>query len=314
MSRKYTHEEYVDAVKAKHPHMEVRSKYDGKRKPILLHCNIHNYDFEIKADSALNSVHGCKLCAIDYVSGCKRKSQEEFLEEVKDVLNPNVIIIGEYVNTSTKIKCQCKDCGNIWDVVPYSLLKGYGCKKCAMRYVQNYRIKSHEQFLREFNERNPQHKTIEILSEYIKDEEPVLCRCKVCNHTWSTRAHNLISKQSASGCPICNTSKGELKIMSYLEENNIPFEWQKSYDDLIGTGGGSLSYDFYIPTNNTLIEYQGEFHDGTAPYQTKAQLEYQKEHDRRKREYAKNNNITLLEIWYKDFDNIEQILEENFAA
>ena len=102
--------------------------------------------------------------------------------------------------------------------------------------------------------------------------------------------------------------------MSYLEENDIPFEWQKSYDDLIGTGGGFLSYDFYIPNSNTLIEYQGEFHDGTAPYQTKAQLEYQKEHDRRKREYAKNNNITLLEIWYKDFDNIEQILEENFAA
>jgi len=301
-------------MKTKHPHIEVRSKYNGMRKPISLHCNIHNYDFEIGADSALRSVHGCKLCGIDYVASCKRKSQEEFLEEVKDVLNPNVIIIGEYVNTSTKIKCQCKDCGNIWDVVPYSLLRGYGCKKCAMRYVQNYRIKSHERFLQEFNERNPQHKTIEILSEYIKDDEPVLCKCKICNHTWSAKARSLINKRDATGCPVCNTSKGELKIMSYFEDNDIPFEWHKSYDGLIGTGGGLLSYDFYLPNSNTLIEYQGEFHDGTAPYQTKAQLEYQKEHDRRKREYAKNNNITLLEIWYKDFDNIEQILEENFAA
>ena len=183
-----------------------------------------------------------------------------------------------------------------------------------MRYVQNYRIKSHEQFLQEFNERNPQHKTIEILSEYIKDDEPVLCKCKICNHTWSAKAHSLIGKRDATGCPVCNTSKGELKIMSYFEDNGIPFEWHKSYDGLIGTGGGLLSYDFYLPNSNTLIEYQGEFHDGTAPYQTKAQFEYQKEHDRRKREYAKNNNITLLEIWYKDFDNIEQILEENFVA
>lgn len=314
MSKIITHEQYVNDMKIKHPHIEVRSKYNGMRKPISLHCNIHNYDFEIGADSALRSVHGCKLCGIDYVASCKRKSQEEFLEEVKDVLNPNVIIIGEYVNTSTKIKCQCKDCGNIWDVVPYSLLKGYGCKKCAMRYVQNYRIKSHEQFLQEFNERNPQHKTIEILSKYVKDDEPVLCKCKICNHTWSAKARSLINKRDATGCPVCNTSKGELKIMSYFEDNGIPFEWHKSYDDLIGTGGGLLSYDFYLPNSNTLIEYQGEFHDGTAPYQTKAQLEYQNEHDRRKREYAKNNNITLLEIWYKDFDNIEQILKENFVA
>ena len=284
------------------------------RKPISLHCNIHDYDFEIGAYSAIHSVHGCKLCGIDYVASRKRNSHEEFLEKVKDKLNDNVIILGEYINSHVGIKCQCKDCGHIWDANPSALYAGAGCKKCAMKYVQNYRIKSHEQFLQEFNERNPQHKTIEILSEYIKDEEPVLCRCKVCNHTWSTRAHNLINKRSASGCPICNTSKGELKIISYLEENNIPFEWQKSYDDLIGTGGGSLSYDFYIPNNNTLIEYQGEFHDGTAPYQTKAQLEYQKEHDRRKREYAKNNNIALLEIWYKDFDSIEQILKENFVA
>ena len=34
----------------------------------------------------------------------------------------------------------------------------------------------------------------------------------------------------------------------------------------------------------------------------------QQEHDRRKREYAKQNNIDLLEIWYWDYDNIEDIL------
>lgn len=314
MSKIITHEQYVADVKAKHPHIEVRSRYNGMRKPISLHCNIHDYDFENMAASVLKAVHGCKLCAVDYVSSCARKSHDDFMNDVKDVLNPNVEIVGKYVNMNTKIKCRCKDCGYVWDVMPYSLLRGYGCKKCAMRYVQNYRIKSHEQFLQEFNERNPQHKTIEILSEYIKDDEPVLCKCKICNHTWSAKAHSLINKRDATGCPVCNTSKGELKIMSYLEDNNIPFEWQKSYDDLVGTGGGLLSYDFYIPNNNTLIEYQGEFHDGKAKYQTASGLEYQKEHDRRKREYAKNNNITLLEIWYKDFDNIEQILEENFVA
>ena len=41
---------------------------------------------------------------------------------------------------------------------------------------------------------------------------------------------------------------------------------------------------------------------------TQEEFEIQKEHDRRKREYAKSHGIDLLEIWYWDFDNIEDIL------
>jgi hypothetical protein len=40
----------------------------------------------------------------------------------------------------------------------------------------------------------------------------------------------------------------------------------------------------------------------------KQNLKRQQEHDKRKKEYAQQNNINLLEIWYWDFDNIEQIL------
>lgn len=65
-----------------------------------------------------------------------------------------------------------------------------------------------------------------------------------------------------------------------------------------------------MPKYNLLVEYQGQYHDGTAGNQTDAEFIIQKEHDRRKREYAENNNIRLLEIWYRDFDNIEEILEQ----
>ena len=36
----------------------------------------------------------------------------------------------------------------------------------------------------------------------------------------------------------------------------------------------------------------------------------QKEYDRRKREYAQNNDFTLLEIWYYDYDKINEILDK----
>ena len=114
----------------------------------------------------------------------------------------------------------------------------------------------------------------------------------------------------------CLTEKGFIKIsqdeFKQLINNNkyninyfIP---QMKFDGLMGTGGGLLSYDFYIPKYNLLIEYQGNYHDGTIPYQTKKQFEKQQEHDRRKNEYTKINNINLLEIWYWDFNKIEEIL------
>ena len=39
------------------------------------------------------------------------------------------------------------------------------------------------------------------------------------------------------------------------------------------------------------------------------QFKIQKEHDLRKREYAKKNGIKLIEIWYTDIKNIDNILD-----
>ena len=132
-------------------------------------------------------------------------------------------------------------------------------------------------------------------------------------------------------CPECQYSKGEEKISDNLimkgyikisqEEFNqlvnedkyskyyyIP---QKEFEGLLGLGNGLLSYDFYIPHLNLLIEYHGIQHEKFTPglHKTIKDFEYQLEHDKRKCEYALNNDIKLLVIWYWDFDKIEEILE-----
>jgi hypothetical protein len=50
-------------------------------------------------------------------------------------------------------------------------------------------------------------------------------------------------------------------------------------------------------------------HDGNGNYYIKQNLKIQQEHDKRKKKYAKDNKIDLLEIWYWEFDNIESILD-----
>ena len=82
------------------------------------------------------------------------------------------------------------------------------------------------------------------------------------------------------------------------------FEEQKKFPNL-----GKLSYDFWLPKSQTLIEYQGAQHyEPINCFGGEEKYKIQIEHDRLKREYALKNNYTLIEISYKDFDNIETIL------
>jgi len=121
---------------------------------------------------------------------------------------------------------------------------------------------------------------------------------------------------SGSRCPICNSPKGEVRIKNYLDVNNIIYKYQKEFDGLVGINNGNLSYDFFIGEYNLLVEFQGMQHEKPIDFKgrgikyAKEQFEIQKLHDNLKYNYAKNNNIKLLEIWYWDFDNIESILDE----
>ena len=113
-----------------------------------------------------------------------------------------------------------------------------------------------------------------------------------------------------SGCPSCSMSNGEEIINNYLAENNITFEIQKKFEGLVDKS--YLSYDFYIPSKNLLIEFNGEQH---YCWQKHLQPSYhdfliQKHHDWLKRKYAQKHNINLLSIPFKEIKNLKNILKE----
>ena len=66
-------------------------------------------------------------------------------------------------------------------------------------------------------------------------------------------------------------------------------------------------FDFYLPDYNLAIEYQGEQHYRDNGF-FKDKLEVIQRRDEIKRKYCQENNIKLLEISYKDFKNINQII------
>lgn len=111
----------------------------------------------------------------------------------------------------------------------------------------------------------------------------------------------------------CINSVGEANIQRILQENNIVFEKQKVFFDLISKFGGYLRYDFYLPQYNRLIEFDGEQHYKVTNFFGNSLKDIQYK-DGLKNDYAKNHNINLIRIPYKECDNItlELILGDKY--
>ncbi len=140
---------------------------------------------------------------------------------------------------------------------------------------------------------------------YKGNDIPVKIKCKKCNNIFNqTPEKHLNSKH---GCPICKQSRGENKIKNILDKLNIDYEIQKRFDDCKNIL--SLPFDFYLQDQNLLIEYNGIQHYKPIGYfggEKTFKDNFKK--DKIKVDYCKNNNINLLIISYKDFDQIEDIL------
>ena len=134
--------------------------------------------------------------------------------------------------------------------------------------------------------------------------------CENCGSEFERSLASLNKANTGVFCRECNSSQLEIKTKDILEKYNINYNSQVEYEGLLGLGNRNLSYDFYLPDYNLLIECQGEQHERFVKgfHETKEVFEKQLEHDKRKKEYAEKHNINLLEIWYYDIDNIEDIL------
>ena len=98
-------------------------------------------------------------------------------------------------------------------------------------------------------------------------------------------------------------------LLNFLISKGVNHEKQKKFDWL-----GRQSLDFFLPDYNIAIECQGIQHEQPVNFfGGEEQFKIQKEHDKRKKEYSKSHNIELLEIWYYEYNNVEEILTSRLA-
>lgn len=126
MPKKKTHEEYIADLARLKPEFECLDIYQGNKIKILHRHKVCGYKWEIKPNVLLTSGEcGCPLC-----SGKVRKDTEYFKCEVYDLVGEEYDVLGEYVNTHTKIKLKHNLCGNEFEMTPHNFISGQRCPKC----------------------------------------------------------------------------------------------------------------------------------------------------------------------------------------
>lgn len=294
----YTHNDFVEKLNELYgDEYTVIGKYKNSKTKITIRHNVCNNNFDAVPTRILSQVshHGCPFC-----NGGIKYTNEEFVKRVFELCGDEYTFLEEYQNSSTKIKCRHNVCRHEYYIAPNDFVNGmHRCPKCFGSHK-----KDTELFIKEVEELDNEYT---VLGEYVNAREKIKMMHNVCETIFYPTPDNFLR---GGRCPNCQSSKGEKAIDYYLNVNNIEYISHYKYDDLFGVGGGYLSYDFYLPSYNLLIEFQGIQHEKPIEiFGGQEQFLIQQEHDNRKRNYANSHNIELLEIWYYDFDNIEQILE-----
>lgn len=254
------------------------------------------------------------MCCCSSCNGNDR-STEDFQAMVHEKL-PQIDVIGEYLGARKRIDVRCTVCGNEWSPFAYNLLGGFGCQKCYDNRRGELHHKGDDVKLEKLQLMHPD---IEFLSIPYYAKDYVKCECKVCGCRWSATYTNL-TKPTYTSCPSCmsNFSIGEDKIDKLLSQWGIRFLRQYKFDDLRDVN--KLPFDFYLPDNNTAIEFDGEQHyhpvrfGGVSEEDAQTAFETTIKHDKMKDQYCHDKSIVLIRVPYWERDNIEIYLSEQLSG
>lgn len=192
-----------------------------------------------------------------------------------------------------------------------NLTQEHKCLKCSYEDVQRYNMFTPEYVSNLIK----QHGGILINKEEYTGcmDKNLKVICQVCGDVFTTSLYAFL-KHDGQRCPNCSNteSNGEFTIRMFLDEYRITNIPQYKFNDC--RYKNPLPFDFYLPENNLLIEYDGQFHYepiciGGIDYD-KAVENYNNTviRDKIKSDYCKKNNYDLLRIPYWDFNNINIIL------
>ena len=241
-----TTEEFI--IEAEYIHGETYdyslSKYTKAMNITQIICKKHGV-FEQTAINHLKGA-GCRKCA----------GQERTTTNIVDLfihVHGNLYDYSKvnFTRNRDKVKIICKEHGE-FEQTPDGHLRGQGCMKCSGKESLTTIT-----FIEKAKSKNLDIQYDYSLSKYINSKTKIEIRCIEHNVTFQQLPSSHL--KGYRGCSKCQKLyKGEEKIRTYLDDRYIFSECQKSFDGLKYIN--SLSCDFYLKDENTIIEFDGVQH------------------------------------------------------
>lgn len=235
-------------------------------------------------------------------SGCHRCSKRIRLnnEIVDEKLSNRLIKRLDNVNNNRCVfrwLCLTTNCNYIWKTCADSILNNNrGCPKCSRKIAL-----TNESVDARLNNR-----PIKRLDDINGTGRRVNWECLDCHHIWITSPDSILNGKR--GCPNCKY-KNEKIVYGLLKQYNIDFEHQKDIRSININETRFCKVDFYIPSVNLIIEYNGKQHyepvrfHGIPSNKAKINFMKQKERDDYINKFCNDNNIKLLKIDGREYQN-----------
>lgn len=292
---------------------DVLTKVDGlitTNDEIIYECKEHGIFYKTITDH-IHMKTGCPTCGKNTAAVSLRKSSEEFVQQA-NITHQNKFDYSKmvYINSDTPIIIICPIHGEFKQRPGSHLNSKFGCRQCD----NDYKSKTHSMGTDEFIKRSEKlygDRFDYKETEFISSHKHVTLICKQ-HGSFSIKPTDHLRNYCI--CRKCKASGPELIIMNYLDQNKIEYVFQHTFDDCRGIRK-RLPFDFYLPSFNALIEYDGIHHTLAIPFygqqnEANERLKAMIHNDEMKTKYAEDQNINLLRISHQQKHRIIETLDD----
>lgn len=183
--------DYAREIEDKYPNIQLLSEYVNSRTKIKVRSKSCGHEWYRSADMLLNNPN-CPICSRKALDESRKKTHKEYVDELAKI-NPSITVLSQYERSNKKIRVMCNKCNHEWEVIPTSLLLGYGCPNCA-----GNKRKTQEDFVREVGIKFP---NLTVLGKYVNAKTKVKIKCNTCGNEFDVTPDVLIHRKK--GCPKC---------------------------------------------------------------------------------------------------------------
>ncbi len=285
----------------KNEYLYEKSIYIKASEKIIITCPKHG-DWATRAAIHLKGSK-CPKCDFELKAKNKRLSQEEFLKKCFDLRGDLYdYSLSEYNGYYSKIRVICPNHGII-EILPAYHLIGSGCPACGQERSVKLNTHTFEDFIQQAIEVHDGKYTYTEDKYTKKNDKTEIC-CPIHGNFLQVATDHL----RGQGCPKCAHSNSEKYISQIFKANDIFFEPEKRFKDCINPETGyPLPFDFYTPTSNTIIEYDGKQHfEPVEHWGGQKEFEKLQFRDSAKTKYCLDNKINLIRISFNE--NLKLIL------